>query len=306
MKVFHSFIDLIGHTPIVQLHQIEEKYNLKSHIYAKIESFNPAGSVKDRVAKQMIIDAIDEGKLKPGATIIEPTSGNTGIGLCAVGSTLGFKVIIVMPDSMSAERITLMKAYGAAVVLTPGHLGMSGAIEKANELAASIENSFIPGQFENPSNPKAHYLSTGPEIDEQMNGYIDYFVSGIGTGGTISGTGKYLKERHPNLKVIGVEPADSPLLSIGKAGPHKIQGIGANFVPDALDTAIYDKLITATTDESYECARDLATEEGILAGISSGAALHAAIEIAKTVENKNIVVILPDGGDCYLSTDLYE
>lgn len=306
MKVFHSFIDLIGHTPIVQLHQIEEKYNLKSHIYAKIESYNPAGSVKDRVAKQMIIDAIDEGKLKPGATIIEPTSGNTGIGLCAVGSTLGFKVIIVMPDSMSEERITLMKAYGAAVVLTPGNLGMSGAIEKANELAASIENSFIPGQFENPSNPKAHYLSTGPEIDEQMNGYIDYFVSGIGTGGTISGTGKYLKERHPDLQVIGVEPADSPLLTKGKAGPHKIQGIGANFVPDALDTSIYDKLITASTEQSYQCARDLAKEEGILAGISSGAALYAAIEIAKTVDNKNIVVILPDGGDRYLSTDLYK
>ena len=306
MKIFHSFIDLIGHTPIVQLHQIEEKYNLKSHIYAKIESFNPAGSVKDRVAKQMIIDAIDEGKLKPGATIIEPTSGNTGIGLCAVGSTLGFKVIIVMPDSMSKERITLMKAYGADVVLTPGKLGMKGAIDKANELAASIENSFIPGQFENPSNPKAHYLTTGPEIDEQMNGYIDYLVSGIGTGGTISGTGKYLKERHPDLKVIGVEPADSPLLTTGKAGPHKIQGIGANFVPEALDTSIYDKLITATTQQSYQGARDLAKEEGILAGISSGAALFAAIEIAKTVENKNIVVILPDGGDRYLSTDLYE
>ena len=306
MKIFHSFIDLIGHTPIVELHQIEEKYNLKSRIYAKIESYNPAGSVKDRVAKQMIIDAIDDGRLKPGATIIEPTSGNTGIGLCAVGTTLGFKVIIVMPDSMSAERITLMKAYGADVVLTPGDLGMKGAIEKAEELASSIENSFIPGQFENQSNPKAHYLTTGPEIDEQMNGYIDYLIAGIGTGGTITGTGRYLKEKHPALKVIGVEPADSPLLSKGYSGAHKIQGIGANFIPEALDTSIYDSLITATTDQSYQCARDLAKEEGILAGISSGAALFAAIEIAKKEESKNIVIILPDGGDRYLSTDLYK
>lgn len=305
--IYHTFNDLIGHTPILQLHKMEETYQTKAHLFAKLEYFNPAGSVKDRVAKQMILDALEQGTLKEGATIIEPTSGNTGIGLCAVGTTLGFQVMIVMPDSMSQERITLMEAYGAKVILTPGSEGMAGAIAKAEELAKDIPNSFIPGQFVNLSNPKAHFLTTGPEIDEQMDGNIDIFVAGIGTGGTISGTGQYLKQKHPHIKVVGVEPADSPVITQGKAGPHKIQGIGANFIPDILDTSIYDKIITITTQEAYETARSLSKKEGVLVGISSGAALYVAIELAKKEENKdkNIVVLLPDGGDRYLSTDLF-
>lgn len=307
MKVYHQFNELIGHTPILQLHHIQDTHQLKGNIFAKLEYYNPAGSIKDRVAKQMILDAIKEGKLHPGATIIEPTSGNTGIGICAVGTTLGFKVIIVMPETMSEERKKLMKAYGAKLVLTPGSEGMSGAIKKAEELAKDIPNSFIPGQFVNPSNPKAHLLSTGPEIDEQMDGKIDILVAGIGTGGTITGIGQYLKERHPAIKIVGVEPADSPVITEGKAGPHQIQGIGANFIPDILDQNVYDEVMTITTKEAFEAARELAKTEGILVGISSGAALHIGKVLANMDENKdkNIVVILPDGGDRYLSTDLF-
>ena len=308
MNIYHSFQELVGHTPMLQLHQMQNKHQLKGHLFAKLEYYNPAGSVKDRVAKQMIMDAIESELLKPHATIIEPTSGNTGIGLCAVGATLGFKVIIVMPDSMSQERITLMKAYGASVVLTPASEGMTGAIKKAEKLAKNIPNSFIPGQFINPSNPKAHFLTTGPEIDEQMNGQIDIFVAGIGTGGTITGIGQYLKQKHPHIQIIAVEPYDSPVLTKGKAGSHKIQGIGANFIPDILDTSLYDEVITITTEDAYNSARELAKTEGILVGISSGAALHVAKTLAMKDENKkkNIVVLLPDGGDRYLSTDLFE
>lgn len=308
MKIYHHLTELIGHTPILQLHHMQEKHHLKANIYAKLEYFNPAGSVKDRVAKQMIEDARKKGLLKDGSTIIEPTSGNTGIGLCAVGTTYGYHVIIVMPDTMSQERITLMKAYGAEVVLTPGAKGMAGAIEKAEELSQKIPNSFIPGQFVNPSNPKAHLLSTGPEIDEQMEGKIDMFIAGVGTGGTLTGIGQYLKQRHPHMQIIAVEPADSPLLTKGKAGPHKIQGIGANFIPEILDTSIYDQVITVTTEEAYQTTRELAKNEGILVGISSGAALYVGVQLALLDENKekNIVVLLPDGGDRYLSTDLFQ
>lgn len=307
MKVYHEFNELIGHTPILQLHRFQAALQLKGNIFAKLEYYNPAGSIKDRVAKQMIMDAIEDGTLKPGATIIEPTSGNTGIGICAVGATLGFRVIIVMPETMSEERKKLMKAYGAQLVLTPGSEGMSGAIAKAEALAKEIPNSFIPGQFINPSNPKAHLLSTGPEIDEQMDGQIDILVAGIGTGGTITGIGQYLKERHPHMKIVGVEPADSPVITKGKAGPHMIQGIGANFIPDILDQQIYDDIMTITTNDAFEAARELAKREGILVGISSGAALHIAKVLASKDENKdkNIVVILPDSGDRYLSTDLF-
>ena len=308
MKVYHSLTDLIGHTPMLQLHHIEDKEKLQGKLFAKLEYYNPAGSVKDRVAKQMILDAMEEGKLKPGSTIIEPTSGNTGIGLCAVGTTLGFNVIIVMPDTMSEERRTLMKAYGAKLVLTPGKDGMSGAIQKAEELAKEIPNSFIAGQFVNPNNPKAHILSTGPEIDEQMDGHIDIFIAGVGTGGTITGIGQYLKQKYPHTKVIAVEPSDSPVLTKGQAGPHKLQGIGANFIPEILDTSIYDEVVTVSTDEAFQATRQLAKDEGILVGISSGAALHVGIELAKIDENKdkNIVVLLPDGGDRYLSTELFK
>lgn len=307
MVVYHQLSELIGHTPMLQLHRIQEKNQLQANLFAKLEYYNPAGSIKDRVAKQMIMDAIEEGKLHPGATIIEPTSGNTGIGICAVGTTLGFHVIIVMPETMSEERQKLMKAFGAKLVLTPGSKGMSGAIEKAEELAKDIPGSFIPGQFINPSNPKAHLLSTGPEIDEQMDGKIDILVAGIGTGGTITGIGQYLKKKHPHMKVIAVEPADSPVISEGKIGPHQIQGIGANFIPDILDQNIYDEVMTITTDDAFEAARELAKTEGILVGISSGAALHIGKVLAAREENKdkNIVMILPDGGDRYLSTDLF-
>ena len=308
MKVFHSFTELVGYTPILQLHKIQEKNQLKGNIFAKLESYNPAGSVKDRVARQILLDAIEEGKLKPGATIIEPTSGNTGIGISAMGRTLGYEVIIVMPETMSQERRTLMKAYGAKLVLTPGSEGMSGAIKKAEELAKEIPNSFIPGQFINPSNPKAHYLTTGPEIDEQMDGQVDIIVAGIGTGGTITGIGQYFKQKNPNIKVIAVEPESSPLLTKGVAGPHKIQGIGANFVPEILDTNIYDEVITVTNEEAFEASREMGYSEGVLIGISAGAALHVAKELAKKEENKdkNIIVIFPDGGDRYLSTGLYD
>lgn len=308
MKVYHHIQDLIGQTPILQLHQIENKEHLQAHLFAKIEFYNPAGSVKDRIAKKMILDAMQNGKLPKGATIIEPTSGNTGIGLCAVGCALGFKVIIVMPDTMSKERCQLIKAYGGELVLTPGQQGMKGAIQKAKELARDIPHSFIPDQFNNPSNPQAHYLSTAPEIDEQMDGQIDAFVAGIGTGGTISGVGRYLKEKYPHVQIIAVEPQDSPLLSQGIVGSHNIQGIGANFIPQTLDRHIYDEIITVSTQEAYQGARTLAKNEGILTGISSGAALYAAMKIAKKdiYQGKNIVMLLPDGGDRYLSTDLYQ
>lgn len=307
MSIYHNFNELVGHTPILQLENTKVKERFKANIFAKLEYYNPAGSIKDRVAKQMIMDAIDNGKLKAGATIIEPTSGNTGIGICAVGTSLGYKVMIVMPETMSEERKKLMRAFGAELILTPGSEGMSGAVAKAEELAKTIPNSFIAGQFVNPSNPKAHLISTGPEIDEQMDGKIDIIVAGIGTGGTITGLGQYFKQKYPHIKVIAVEPSDSPLLTQGKAGPHKIQGIGANFIPEILDTDSYDDIMTITTDEAYEAVRELAKTEGILVGISSGAALHVAKQLAKLDENKNknIVVILPDGGDRYLSTDLF-
>lgn len=308
MKIYHSIQEMVGQTPILQLHHIEKLEQTQSHLFAKLEYYNPAGSVKDRVARGMLLDALESGKLQPGATIIEPTSGNTGIGLCAIGTALGFEVIIVMPDTMSEERRKLMKAFGAKLVLTPGQEGMTGAINKAKALAKDIPHSFIPSQFTNPSNPKAHYLSTGPEINEQMDGKVDIFVAGVGTGGTISGVGQYLKEKNPQVQIIAVEPKDSPLLSNGHTGPHQLQGIGANFVPETLDTHIYDQIITVSTDEAFEAARQLAQKEGILTGISSGAALYAAKTLAKQPENKdkNIVVLLPDGGDRYLSTALYE
>lgn len=308
MKIYHSIQEMVGQTPILQLHHIEKLEQTQAHLFAKLEYYNPAGSVKDRVARGMLLDALESGKLQPGATIIEPTSGNTGIGLCAIGTALGFEVIIVMPDTMSEERRKLMKAFGAKLVLTPGQEGMSGAINKAKALAKDIPHSFIPSQFTNPSNPKAHYLSTGPEINEQMDGKVDIFVAGVGTGGTISGVGQYLKEKNPQVQIIAVEPKDSPLLSNGQTGSHQLQGIGANFVPETLDTHIYDQIITVSTDEAFEAARQLAQKEGILTGISSGAALYAAKTLAKQPENKdkNIVVLLPDGGDRYLSTALYE
>lgn len=308
MNIAHSFNDLVGNTPIIELHNIEKQLNLKAHLLAKLEYFNPGGSAKDRVAKEMILDAKEKGLLKEGATIIEPTSGNTGIGICAVCASLGYKAIIVMPDSMSEERKTLMKAYGAELVLTPGALGMKGAIEKAEELHKEIDNSMIAGQFENPNNPKAHFLTTGPEIYKQLDGKIDIFVAGIGTGGTITGVGEYLKSKNPHIQIIGVEPADSPLLTQGIAGSHKIQGIGANFIPEVLNMNIYDKLYTITTEDAYNAVKLLSYNEGILAGISSGGALHVAIELAKLKENanKNIVAFLPDGGDRYLSTDLFK
>ena len=308
MKIYHSIQEMVGQTPILQLHHIEKLEQTQAHLFAKLEYYNPAGSVKDRVARGMLLDALESGKLQPGATIIEPTSGNTGIGLCAIGTALGFEVIIVMPDTMSEERRKLMKAFGAKLVLTPGQEGMTGAINKAKALAKDIPQSFIPSQFTNPSNPKAHYLSTGPEMNEQMDGKVDIFVAGVGTGGTISGVGQYLKEKNPQVQIIAVEPKDSPLLSNGQTGPHQLQGIGANFVPETLDTHIYDQIITVSTDEAFEAARQLAQKEGILTGISSGAALYAAKTLAKQPEykDKNIVVLLPDGGDRYLSTALYE
>lgn len=306
-KICNNVLDLTGGTPLMELHNYENKYCKGSKILAKLEYFNPAGSVKDRVAKQMILDAKESGALKEGSTIIEPTSGNTGIGLASAAASLGYKCILVMPDSMSVERRNLLKAYGAEVVLSEGAKGMAGAVEKAEELAKSIDGSFIAGQFVNPSNPKAHYLTTGPEIWEDTDGKIDVFVASVGTGGTLTGTARYLKEKNPDIKVIAVEPKASPLLSEGKAGPHKIQGIGANFVPEILDTKIYDEVVAISDEKAYETANAIAKLEGILVGISSGAAVAAAAEISSRDEyrGKNIVVILPDSGDRYMSSGVF-
>ena len=307
MTVYKAISDLIGNTPLVELTHIEEKEGLDSRVVAKVEFFNPAGSVKDRIAKKMIEDAEKKGVIKPGATLIEPTSGNTGIGIASVAAAKGYKAIMTMPETMSVERRNLFKAYGAKVVLTDGKTGMKGAIAKAKELAATIPNSFIPSQFENPSNPQAHYESTGPEIWKDTEGKVDIFVAGVGTGGTVSGTGKYLKDQNPNVKVIAVEPATSPVLSQGYAGPHGIQGIGAGFVPNTLDTSVYDEVFTVTNEQAYETGRLIAHNEGMLVGISSGAATYAAIQIAKRPENKGktIVVLLPDTGERYLSTPMF-
>ena len=307
MTVYKAISDLIGNTPLVELTHIEEKEGLDSRVVAKVEFFNPAGSVKDRIAKKMIEDAEKKGVIKPGATLIEPTSGNTGIGIASVAAAKGYKAIMTMPETMSVERRNLLKAYGAKVVLTDGKTGMKGAIAKAKELAATIPNSFIPSQFENPSNPQAHYESTGPEIWKDTEGKVDIFVAGVGTGGTVSGTGKYLKDQNPNVKVIAVEPATSPVLSQGHAGPHGIQGIGAGFVPNTLDTSVYDEVFTVTNEQAYETGRLIAHNEGMLVGISSGAATYAAIQIAKRPENKGktIVVLLPDTGERYLSTPMF-
>lgn len=307
-KVKNIFLDLVGNTPLVRVNNLIKKDELKADVLAKLEYFNPAGSVKDRIAKEMIQDALEKGLINENTTLIEPTSGNTGIGLSAVATALNLKIIITMPETMSVERRNLMKAYGAELVLTPGSEGMKGAIAKAKELASQIENSFIPGQFENPANPTAHYKTTGPEIYEQTEGKVDIFVAGVGTGGTISGIGKYLKEKNPEVKVVAVEPASSPVLSTGKGGAHKIQGIGAGFVPETLDTKIYDEIITVENEDAFATGKEMAKTEGILVGISSGAALYAAKELAKREENagKTIVVLLPDGGDRYLSTPLIQ
>ena len=307
-KVKNSFLDLVGNTPLVRVNNLIKKGELKADVLAKLEYFNPAGSVKDRIAKEMILDALEKGLINENTTLIEPTSGNTGIGLSAVATALNLKIIITMPETMSVERRNLMKAYGAELVLTPGSEGMKGAIAKAKELASQIENSFIPGQFENPANPTAHYKTTGPEIYEQTEGKVDIFVAGVGTGGTISGIGKYLKEKNSEVKVVAVEPASSPVLSTGKGGAHKIQGIGAGFVPETLDTKIYDEIITVENEDAFATGKEMAKTEGILVGISSGAALYAAKELAKREENagKTIVVLLPDGGDRYLSTPLIQ
>lgn len=307
-KIYTGIEQLIGKTPILELTHIEEKEALQAKVLAKLEYLNPAGSTKDRAALSMLNDAISRGVIKEGAVIIEPTSGNTGIGLAAVGAARGYRTIIVMPDTMSKERCLLMKAYGAELVLTDGKLGMSGAIDKANELAKSIPGSFIPGQFDNPANAKAHYDTTGPEIWEDTDGNVDIFVAGVGTGGTITGTGRFLKEKNPDIKIVAVEPDASPLLSGGSAGPHALQGIGANFIPSLLDTKIYDEVMTISKEDAYEYARKIGATEGILVGISSGAALAAAVKLAKKSENagKNIVALLPDTGDRYLSTDLWD
>ena len=306
-KIYTSADQLIGHTPLLELTHIEKQEDLKATILAKLEYFNPAGSVKDRIAKKMIDDAEATGKLKPGSVIIEPTSGNTGIGLAAVAAAKGYRIIIVMPETMSVERRQLMKAYGAELVLSEGAKGMKGAIAKANELAAEIPNSFIPGQFVNPANPAVHKASTGPEIWEDTDGAVDLFVAGVGTGGTITGVGEYLKEQNPNVKVVAVEPATSPVLSKGVAGAHKIQGIGAGFVPDVLNTKVYDEIIAVKNEDAFATGREIGRSEGVLVGISSGAAVYAAIQLAKRPENagKNIVVLLPDTGDRYLSTPLF-
>lgn len=306
-KIYTSVDQLMGKTPLLELSHIEKEYRLPARILAKLELFNPTGSAKDRAALAMVLDAEERGLLKPGSTIIEPTSGNTGIGLASVAAARGYRAIIVMPDSMSRERQLLMGAYGAELVLTPGKDGMSGAIAKAEELAAQIPGSFIPDQFNNPANAAAHYRTTGPEIWQDTDGCVDIFVAGVGTGGTITGTGRYLKEQNPNIRIVAAEPADSPLLSGGKAGAHGLQGIGANFVPKVLDTGIYNEVITVTTEQAYAAGRLLGKCEGILVGISSGAALHAAISMAQRKENegKTIVVLLPDTGERYLSTDMF-
>lgn len=305
--IYTSVDQLIGHTPLLELTRLEAELGLKARVLAKLEYLNPAGSVKDRVAKSMLDDAEAKGILKPDSVIIEPTSGNTGIGLCSVAAARGYRVIIVMPETMSAERRALMKAYGAELVLTEGAKGMAGAIAKADELAKELPNAMVAGQFVNPANPAAHIATTGPEIWEDTDGAVDVFVAGVGTGGTITGVGRYLKEKKPGVRIVAVEPADSAVLSGGKAGPHALQGIGAGFVPEVLDTHIYDEVMTATTQDSFAAARMLARREGVLAGISSGTALWAAIEQAKRPENegKTIVVLLPDTGDRYLSTALF-
>lgn len=307
MTIHTNILDLVGNTPLVELTKIEKDEHLKARVAAKIESFNPAGSAKDRIALNMIKNAEKEGKIKPGATIIEPTSGNTGIGLALVCAQRGYQLILTMPETMSVERRNLIKAYGAKVALTPGSEGMKGAIAKANELAEEIPNSFIPGQFTNMSNPEIHYLTTGPEIWKDTDGKVDMFVAGVGTGGTLSGTGKYLKEKNPKIEIVAVEPETSPLLSKGYAGPHKIQGIAAGFVPETLDTRIYDEIVTVSDQHAFEMGRRLAQEEGLLVGISSGAAAYAAVELAKRPENegKLIVVLLPDTGERYLSTAMF-
>ena len=305
--IYKSADQLIGKTPLLELTHIEEKLNLKAKIVAKLEYLNPAGSVKDRIARKMIEDAENSGKLKPGSVIIEPTSGNTGIGLASVAAMKGYKIIIVMPETMSVERRQLMKAYGAELVLTEGSKGMKGAIAKAEELAKEIENSFIPSQFTNPANPQAHRETTGPEIYEDTEGKVDYFVAGVGTGGTITCVGEYLKSKNPEIKVVAVEPETSPVLSKGQSGAHKIQGIGAGFVPDVLNTQVYDEIIPVSNEDAFEYGRLMGHSEGVLVGISSGAALKAAIDLAKREENegKTIVVLLPDTGDRYLSTPLF-
>ncbi|MFV0395465.1 MAG: cysteine synthase A [Coprobacillaceae bacterium] len=307
-KIYKNFLDLVGNTPMLELQKFNNKNALQGTIVAKLEYFNPAGSMKDRIAKQMILDALESGAINQDTTLIEPTSGNTGIGLSAVAASLGMKIIMTMPESMSLERRKLIQIYGAELVLTPAAEGMKGAIKKAEELSEEIPNSFIPSQFQNPSNPKAHYLTTGPEIFEQMDGKIDVLVAGIGTGGSISGIGKYLKEKLPDLEIIGIEPTDSPVLTKGTSGAHKIQGIGAGFIPGTLDTDVYNKVITVSNEDAFTTARELVKTEGILVGISSGAALFVAKQIAlqDAYKGKNIVVILPDGGDRYLSTPLFD
>lgn len=307
-KIYKSTLELIGNTPLVELTHLEEKYDLKARLLAKVEYFNPAGSVKDRIAKEMIEQAERDGKLKPGSTIIEPTSGNTGIGLAAIAAAKGYRLIIVLPETMSVERRNIIKAYGAELVLSDGTKGMKGAIAKAEELHQEIENSFIPEQFENPANPQAHRKTTGPEIWEDTDGEVDVFVAGVGTGGTITGVGEYLKEKKPEVKVVAVEPATSAVLSTGQAGAHKIQGIGAGFVPNTLNTSVYDEILPIANEDAFAFGKEVAKAEGILVGISSGAALKAAIEVAKRPESegKTVVVLLPDSGDRYYSTDLFK
>lgn len=306
-NIYRGFLDLIGNTPLVEVANLEKAYNLKAKVLVKLEYRNPAGSVKDRIAQAMIEDAEKKGILKEGSVIIEPTSGNTGIGLAAIAAAKGYRAILTMPETMSVERRNILKAYGAEIVLTEGSKGMKGAIAKAEELAKEIEGSFIPGQFDNPANPKVHYETTGPEIWRDTDGKVDAFVAGVGTGGTVTGTGKYLKEQNPAVKVVAVEPASSPVLSQGKAGAHKIQGIGAGFVPKVLDTAVYDEIITVENDDAFAASKELTKKEGILTGISSGAALYAALQLAQRpeFEGKTVVALLPDSGDRYYSTPLF-